>query len=88
MVTRCVRLFFLAFFTLAFNANCAPNQTRSTLTLYGMIATAKRYGFAYTNGTGYTTRNLTYDANLLYAPPPSFPLTSDQYSIISWQEIK
>jgi type II secretory pathway pseudopilin PulG len=67
---------------------CAPYHVRQTLTLYGMIATNQRYGFAYTDGNGYQTRNLIYDANLLYGPPPSFPLTSDQYVTISWQEIK
>jgi hypothetical protein len=68
--------------------NSCTYDTRSTLSLYGMIASYKRYGFAYTNGTGYTNRTLNYDANLLYAPPPSFPLTSDQYQILSWQEVK
>ncbi len=63
-------------------------KNRSIISLYGMIASYGRYGFAYTDGTGYTTRNITYDANLLYAPPPYFPLTSDQYTILSWQEIK
>lgn len=65
---------------------CAPYATRSTLTLWGMIATNKRYGFAYTDGTGYTTRNLYYDGNLLYSPPPNFPLTSDQYQQLIWEE--
>lgn len=65
-------------------------KNRSTLTLYGMIASYARYGFAYGSpaSSGYTTRNINYDANLLYAPPPSFPLTSNQYQILSWQEIK
>lgn len=63
-------------------------KNRSVISLYGMIASYTRYGFAYTDGTGYNTRNITYDANLLYAPPPSFPLTSDQYQILSWQEIE
>ena len=62
-------------------------KNRSVISLYGMIASYARYGFAYTNGTGYTTRNITYDANLLYAPPPDFPLTSDEYQILSWQEV-
>ncbi len=61
---------------------------RQTITLYGMIGTALRYGFAFTDGTGYQIRNLNYDANLLYAPPPSFPLTSDQYVTLSWEEVK
>jgi type II secretory pathway pseudopilin PulG len=60
---------------------------RTQLTLYGMIATNQRYGFAYTGGTGYQSRDIIYDSNLLYGPPPSFPLTSSQYSTISWEEI-
>lgn len=65
---------------------CSPNHTRQIITLWGMIATNQRYGFAYTDGTGYQTRNLNYDGSLLYLPPPSFPLTSDQYVTLTWQE--
>lgn len=71
-----------------YSSTCSPYHTRSTITLFGMIGTAMRYGFAYTDGTGYQIRNLNYDANLLYAPPPSFPLTSDQYITLSWEEVK
>lgn len=67
---------------------CNPHNTRDTITLYGMIGSNIRYGFAYTDGTGYQNRNIIYDANLLYGPPPSFPLTSDQYQIISWEEVR
>src|SRR3989338_317382 len=63
-------------------------KNRAVISLFGMIASYTRYGFAYTNGTGYAIRNITYDANLLYAPPPNFPLTSNQYDILSWQEEK
>jgi hypothetical protein len=68
----------------------AVYKSRSVISLYGMIASYARYGFAYGSPptSGYTTRNINYDANLLYAPPPSFPLTSDQYQILSWQEVK
>ncbi len=61
---------------------------RNTINLYGMIATNQRYGFAYTNGTGYENRVITYDTNLLYSPPPKFPLASDKYEIISWEELE
>ena len=83
-----------------YNSNCSvttgswPNQqttnysARTSLTLLGMIATAVRYGFAYTDGTGYTTRNINYDANLLYGPLPSFPLASTQYQMASWKQIQ
>lgn len=77
------------FYYISDGSSCAY-EDRATLTLYGMIASHDRYGFAYTgsNPSGYVTRNITYDANLLYAPPPNFPITSDQYQIISWQEVK
>jgi hypothetical protein len=65
---------------------CSPYHTRQTITLWGMIATNLRYGFAYVDGTGYQIRNIHYDGSLLYAPPPRFPLTSDQYVTISWEE--
>lgn len=67
---------------------CSPYHLRLTITLFGMIGTNERYGFAYSDGTGYQTRNITYDANLLYAPPPSFPLTTDEYQTISWKKKK
>ncbi|HTW96419.1 MAG TPA: hypothetical protein VMD74_02035 [Candidatus Methylomirabilis sp.] len=66
--------------------HCDPDDTKNTITLNGMIASDQRYGFAYTDGTGYQTRNIIYDTNLLYSPPPSFPQTSDQYITISWAE--
>jgi hypothetical protein len=53
-----------------------------------MIGSNQRYGFAYTNNTGYDLRTIVYDANLLYGPPPSFPLTSDRYSTVSWDELE
>ncbi|MEK7212080.1 MAG: hypothetical protein AAB686_00185, partial [Patescibacteria group bacterium] len=71
-----------------YSSNCSPYNIRSSLTLYGMIGTNQRYGFAYTDNTGYRIRNLIYDSNLLYGPPPSFPLTTDQYVQISWSEIQ
>ena len=75
-----------------YDSDCKSGGTnyynRAQLTLYGMIGTNKRYGFAYTDDTGYASRDIIYDGNLLYGPPPSFPLTSDQYSVISWDEVK
>ncbi len=71
-----------------YGSSCGSEYIRSSITLIGAITTSKRYGFAYTDGTGYQTRVIIYDANLLYAPPPDFPLTSDQYSVISWEEVE
>ena len=76
-----------------YNSSCGTEHLRNTITLNGMIATNQRYGFAYVSGlngalvSGYNIRNIIYDANLLYGPPPSFPLTSDQYTTISWREL-
>lgn len=67
--------------------NCGSNANKTQLTSYGMIASNKRYGFAYTDNTGYETRDLVYDENLLYSPPPSFPLATDDYEIIKWEEL-
>jgi hypothetical protein len=69
-----------------YSSSCGSSYKRQLLTLYGMIASNLRYGFAYTDGTGYQIRSLNYDDNLLYSPPPSFPQTSDQYINISWGE--
>ena len=73
-------------------SRCSPYHIRNSITTYGMIASSQRYGFAYLDWagetTGYLTRNLIYDANLLYSPPPSFPKTSDSYETIYWDENK
>jgi len=62
--------------------------TRNSLSLLGMIASNVRYGFAYSNGTGYAIRNINYDGNLLYGPPPLFPSATTQYQVISWQQLQ
>ncbi len=82
-----------------YDDSCGSNYGRSSLTLNGMIASNVRYGFAYIGSTyncggsidktggGYCNRNINYDGNLLYSPPPSFPLATSQYQLISWKEI-
>jgi hypothetical protein len=67
-------------------SGCSPWDFRSTLTTYGMFA-SNGQGYFYYGSSGYQNQPASYDANLLYSPPPSFPLTSDQYEILSWQEI-
>lgn len=63
---------------------------RDTITVYGAIASNQRYGFAWADTlgnhvSGYINRNLYYDNNLLYCPPPYFP-TGTQYEMDLWQE--
>lgn len=59
---------------------------KGTITINGAMATYFRYGFAYTNGTGYSNRILNFDGNLLYYPPPYFP-TGTEYSLDLWNEL-
>ncbi|MEI6650683.1 MAG: pilus assembly PilX N-terminal domain-containing protein [Candidatus Moraniibacteriota bacterium] len=69
-------------------ADYGTSDHKSVITVFGAIATNLRYGFAWTNGFsdwGYTTRNLYYDNNLLYYPPPYFP-TGTQYFVDLWEE--
>lgn len=70
------------------------------LSFYGSIATRQSWtwtwllggacGDAVNNGGNYISgvlNNTTqYDYNLLYAPPPSFPITTG-YNILSWREV-
>jgi len=69
------------------SSSCGPDNLKSSLTTSGMIASYLRSAVWY-GDNGYQNRQYNYDGNLLYAPPPSFPLTADQYEIISWQEVK
>lgn len=79
-----------------YNSSCGQEYLRNSLTLRGMSGSFDRgNAFAWVScGTcttvisGYNSVNTIYDAELLYAPPPSFPLTSDQYTTLSWKEIK
>ncbi len=76
--------------------SCKDFRKRTNLTTLGSMATNQRYGFAWignlfscggslSNNSGYCNRYLNFDANLIFAPPPSFP-TSGEYSIISYTE--
>lgn len=71
-----------------YSASCGSNDVRNSLTTFGILATNQQSGVAYSDGTGYQTRTYNYDTNLLYSPPPSFPLTTDSYSLISWTELQ
>jgi hypothetical protein len=63
---------------------------KNTITVYGAIASNQRYGFAWIDGcprdTGYLNRNIYFDNNLLYYPPPYFP-TGSQYLLDLWEEL-
>lgn len=62
---------------------------KSTITVYGTIGSYGIWTWSWVNGSGtitsgYQNTITNYDSYLLYAPPPSFPLTSNGYQQISW----
>lgn len=65
--------------------DCGNFITRNKIDLHGSMASFYQYGFSYQDNTGYTNITYTFDNNLVYSPPPSFP-TTGQYSVLSWEE--
>ena len=59
----------------------------SLITINGALVSNKRMGFGYTNGAGYTNRELIFDADLVIQPPPMFP-AGESYAIDLWDEIE
>lgn len=74
-----------------YSSNCsATYYKRTSFKVYGMSVSNTQAYFVWTSSgfviSGYASQPVQYDGNLLYAPPPSFPLTTDQYQILSWDE--
>lgn len=71
-----------------------PEAIRQNLTIYGsIISNQKSYwnygqgeaGFGSDPTSGFSHRNVTYDTNLYFGPPPYFPVQGE-YEFISWEE--
>lgn len=62
-------------------------NVRDNLTINGSIISFEKSYWNYGSQpvSGFETRIINYDANLLYKPPPYFP-TSGDYEFISWTE--
>jgi hypothetical protein len=76
-----------------YNSSCGASYVRNQFTTLGIMGSNLQSGLAYNNAggtlvSGFNARIYNYDTNLLYSPPPSFPLTTDEYSLISWQELQ
>ncbi len=73
-----------------YGSSCGSTYLRNQLTTFGMMGSYLQSGVAYGNpvSSGYQNRTYNYDANLLYSPPPSFPLTTDGYVLLSWQQVQ
>lgn len=64
-------------------------DTKTQITIYGTTASFGTWTWSWVDGgsncvSGYCNTNTIYDGNLLYSPPPSFPLSSSGYQQISW----
>lgn len=62
---------------------------KNSITVNGSLATYGQWTWTYVSGggnvvSGFRNTYTNYDGNLLYAPPPSFPLSTDGYQQISW----
>lgn len=69
--------------------SCAiPRAVKNNLTIFGTVGSFGVWTWSWICGSttvsGYQNTNTIYDTNLLYAPPPSFPLTTEGYKQISW----
>ncbi|MDD5152648.1 MAG: hypothetical protein PHS95_01440 [Candidatus Pacebacteria bacterium] len=66
-----------------------PNLVKTSITTFGTNMTFGQWTWSWVNGSnvvvsGYTNTYSTYDSNLLYAPPPSFPLSASSYQLLDW----
>lgn len=63
------------------------NAVRNNLTIYGSIISNQKSYWNYGTGptSGFITRDVTYDTNMYFEPPPYFPMQGG-YEFISWEE--
>ncbi len=66
-----------------------PRNIKDNITMYGSVITYGQWTWSWVNGSGtivsgYVNTFSNYDSNLLYGPPPSFPLSSSDYQLINW----
>lgn len=74
-----------------FGRNHYTGNFRNSLKIYGSIISNGRVGTQWTSGgiiiSGYAQRETYFDQNQVYSPPPFVASMSDDYKIVSWQEI-
>ena len=66
-----------------------PGVIKNNITLYGSLMSFGVWTWSWVDSaqntvSGYRTTTTTYDSNLLYSPPPSFPTSNAGYQQISW----
>ncbi|MDD5318252.1 MAG: pilus assembly PilX N-terminal domain-containing protein [Candidatus Pacebacteria bacterium] len=65
------------------------NVVKNSITVFGSIMTFGQWTWSWVDSfnnvvSGYANTTDTYDSNLLFYPPPSFPTSSSGYQQISW----
>lgn len=67
----------------------SPVRKQNLLKIYGGVISYLPSGWAWYSGStftdGFQTRNVIYDTNLTFSPPPSFPTEGD-FEVLSWSE--
>jgi len=66
-----------------------PYNIKNRINIYGSIMTFDQWTWTWVNSygtvvSGYKNTYDVYDSNLLYNPPPSFPVSSSGYQILNW----
>ena len=69
-----------------------PGNKKDNLIVYGSVISSGVWTWSWvSNGgqvtSGYSSTSMTYDTNLTYGPPPSFPVGSE-YNLITWEEVR
>lgn len=66
-----------------------PGNIKTSITIFGSIMSYGQWTWSWVDSggnptAGYGITNDTYDKNLLYSPPPNFPLSTSGYQQINW----
>jgi hypothetical protein len=63
-------------------------KIKNSITIYGSIMSYGQWTWSWISGqtivSGYVNTSSIYDSNLLFGPPPSFPLSASGYQQIDW----
>jgi hypothetical protein len=62
---------------------------KDSITIFGSIMTFGQWTWTWVNSSGsalsgFRNTSDTYDSNLLYSPPPSFPISASGYQPLNW----
>ena len=65
-------------------------RIKNDITIYGTIMSFGQWTWTWVNSgggnvSGYSNTHSNHDSNLLYSPPPSFPLSNSGYQFLNWQ---